>query len=56
MIASSTILALSNTFPDLIVSLASDNNIEGINFIMTTLIGDLMFNTTLTCAFVILMN
>ena len=56
MIASSTILAVSNTFPDLCASLASNKNIEGNNFVMTTLIGDLMFNTTMTSAFVIYMS
>ena len=56
MVASSTILAISNTFPDLCASLASNKNIEGNNFVMTTLIGDLMFNTSMTSAFVIFMS
>lgn len=46
-------MAFANTFPDLCATLASDKNIEGNNFVITTLIGDLMFNTTMTCAYVI---
>lgn len=52
--ASVTILAFANSLPDLLMTSASDKSLEGTYFILGTLLGDFIFNSTITLSFVIL--
>lgn len=51
--ASVSLLAFANSLPDLLMTSASDKNLEGTYFILGTLLGDFLFNTTITLAYVI---
>lgn len=53
VLASITILALANCMPDILMTSSSDKNIEGNYFVLSTLLGDFMFNSTITLGFVI---
>jgi len=53
VIASTTILAFANALPDILTSSASDKNLEGSYFVLSTLISNFLFCTSVTASFVI---
>jgi len=46
-------LALANCLPDILLASSSDRHVEGPHFVLATLVGDFLFNSTITLGFVI---